>query len=152
MVTINWQQNLVSSYSVSYVMSDWQSLLWLHTESDFTTTIFDYLHETLNFLVCMLIKISISKFIKGGLIFMLINEFTCLIPQAPLKTWTFMLFTIFYNLIFCQILLRIWFTFRASTNNFRYWKKMKNGQSSRFDDSERLHHLQCLQPLHTTWR
>ena len=104
------------------------------------------------FLVCMLIKISISKFIKGGLIFMLINEFTCLIPQAPLKTWTFMLFTIFYNLIFCQILLRIWFTFRASTNNFRYWKKMKNGQSSRFDDSERLHHLQCLQPLHTTWR
>ena len=97
------------------------------------TTIFNYLHETLNFLgVSMLIKISISKFIKGGLIFMLINEFTCLIPQAPLKTWTFMLFTIFYNLIFCQILLRIWFTFRASTNNFRYWKKMKNGQSSRF--------------------
>ena len=39
----------------------------------------------------MLIKISISKFRKGGLIFMLINEFTCLIPQAPLKTWTFML-------------------------------------------------------------
>ena len=56
------------------------------------TTIFNYLHETLNFLgVSMLIKISISKFIKGGLIFMLINEFTCLIPQAPLKTWTFML-------------------------------------------------------------
>ena len=58
------------------------------------------------FLVCMLIKISISNFIREGrgLIFVLISEFTGLIPKAPLKTWTFMLFTIeiFYNLIFCR--------------------------------------------------
>ena len=49
MVTINWQQNLVSSYSVSYVMSDWQSLLWLHTELDFTRSYNHFWLFTWNF-------------------------------------------------------------------------------------------------------
>ena len=69
-------------------------------------TIFNYLHGTLNFLAMYVNQNFNFKFYKGGrgLIFVLISEFTGLIPKAPLKTWTVMLFTIeiFYNLIFCR--------------------------------------------------
>ena len=52
-------------------------------------TIFNYLHGTLNFLGMYLDQNFNFKFYKGGrgrrLIFMLINEFTGLIPKAPLR-------------------------------------------------------------------
>ena len=85
----NLQQELVSSNSVSNVTSDWQSLLWSHTELSSTrsVTIFNYLHGTLNFLGMYVNQNFNFKFYKegggGGVSFMLINKFTCLIPKAP---------------------------------------------------------------------
>ena len=60
-------------------------------------TIFNYLHGTLNFLGVYVNQTFNLKFYSGGgggVIFTLINEFTCLIPKALLKRWRVMLFTI----------------------------------------------------------
>ena len=83
------------------------------------------------FLECILIKISISNFIRGAgeeVDFYVNKWIHGLIPKAPLKIWTFMPFTIdiFYNLIFCQILLRIFFVLRLTILDIgKRWKMVK---------------------------